>query len=114
MLYYNQIWLKFREAEKAAVEQRMGNIFQIIKKLCGKKTNTNIPVRDKQGTLITSDREQEDRWKDNFKENLNKPDPTITAEMKEAEVDHEIDTELPSKTEIRIAIKSLKNNKAPG
>ena len=57
-----------REAEKAASEQRMGDVYQITKKLCGQKRNTNMPVRDKQGALITSEKEQESRWKEHFEE----------------------------------------------
>ena len=41
------------EAEKAAAEQRMGDLYQITRKLCGKRRNTNMPVRDKHGKLIT-------------------------------------------------------------
>ena len=41
------------EAEKAAAEQRMGDLYQITRKLCGKRRNTNVPVRDKHGKLIT-------------------------------------------------------------
>ena len=41
------------EAEKAAADQRMGHLYQITRKLCGKR-NTNMPVRDKHEKLITS------------------------------------------------------------
>lgn len=76
-----------REAEKAASEQRMGDIYQITKKLCGQKINACMSVRDKQGTLITSENEQEKRWKEHFEEVLNRPDPNSTADIPEAETD---------------------------
>ena len=103
-----------REAEKAATDQRMGDVFQITKKLCGKKSNINIPVRNKQGTLLTSEKEQEERWTEHFKEVLNRPDPVVTPDIAEAEVDLDINLETPNKEEILKVIKCLKNNKAPG
>ena len=79
-----------------------------------RKTNINIPVRNKQGKLLTSEKEQEESWKDHFREVLNRPDQPQTAEIREAEIDLEINTDAPSKEEILKTIKSLKNNKAPG
>lgn len=46
-----------------------------------------MSVRDKQGTLITSENEQEKRWKEHFEEVLNHPDPNSTADIPEAETD---------------------------
>ncbi|XP_063442397.1 uncharacterized protein LOC134722706 [Mytilus trossulus] len=102
------------EAEKAASEQRMGDLYQITKKLCCQKRNTNMPVKDKQGNLITSEREQENRWNEHFKEVLNRPEPETTANIPIAEHDLEVNIEIPSRSEIIKAVKSLKNNKAPG
>ncbi|XP_052080744.1 uncharacterized protein LOC127718727 [Mytilus californianus] len=102
------------EAEKAASEQRMGDLYQITKKLCGHKRNTNMPVKDKQGNLITSEREQESRWNEHFKEVLNRPEPETTANIPIAEHDLEVNIEILSISEIIRAVKSRKNNKAPG
>ena len=41
-----------KEDEKAASYHEMGNVFQITQKLCGKKSNINISVTIKQGTLL--------------------------------------------------------------
>lgn len=103
-----------REAEKAASEQRMGDLYQITKKLCGQGRKTNMPVKDKQGKLITSEKEQDDRWKEHFEEVLNRPEPSSQAHIQEAHIDLDIATEKPSKAEIFKAITSLKNNKASG
>ena len=71
------------EAEKAASDQIMGAVYEITKKLCDQKRNANklTPVKDKQGSLImiTSEKEQEIRWKDYFEEFLNHPEPQNTA-----------------------------------
>ncbi|XP_061171309.1 uncharacterized protein LOC133180881 [Saccostrea echinata] len=104
-----------REAEKAASEQRMGDLYQITKKLSGRKRKTNIPVKDKQGNLIKSEREQDERWRKHFEEVLKCPEPNELAHIQEADIDLEIETEEPSKAEIHKAITTtLKNNKAPG
>ena len=54
------------EAEKAAAEQRMGVLYQIIRNLCGKRRNTNMPVRDKHGKLIPSEQQLQERWNEHF------------------------------------------------
>lgn len=45
-----------RESEKAATEQRIGDLYQIAKKLSGKRRTTNMPGKDNQGNLITSEK----------------------------------------------------------
>lgn len=45
-----------REAEKAATEQRIRDLYQIVKKLSGKRRKTIMPVKDKQGNLIASEK----------------------------------------------------------
>ena len=93
------------EAEKAAAGQRIGELYQITRKLYGKRRNTNMPVRDKHGKLITSEQQIQKRWNEHFEEVLNRPEPTEVAEIPEAETDLEINTEKPSKIEI---IKALR------
>ena len=73
-----------------------------------------MPVKDKQGNLITSEREQDERWREHFEEVLNRPEPIELAHIPEADTDFEIETGEPSKAEIYKAITALKNNKAPG
>lgn len=52
-----------REAEKDAIEQRKRDVYQIAKKLSGKRRKTNMAVKDKQGNLITSKKEKRARLK---------------------------------------------------
>lgn len=73
-----------------------------------------MPIREKQGTMITSEKEKEKRWKIHFEELLNRPDPHGRTELSEADTNLEINTDEPSKLETIATIKSLKNNKAPG
>ena len=89
-------------------------MYQITKRLCGKSRNVNTPVKDKQGALLASEKEQQDRWSEHFKEVLNRPVPETTVDIPEALEDLDICTDIPSKEEIQEAINSLKINKAPG
>ncbi|CAG2201722.1 unnamed protein product [Mytilus edulis] len=103
-----------REAESAASNQRMGQIYQVTKQLSGKKAKINMPIKDKNNNMLTTERDQYLRWKEHFQEVLNRKDPDELTIIPEAPIDLEIDTDPPSKQEIQKAIKSLKNKKAPG
>ncbi|KAK6970979.1 craniofacial development protein 2, partial [Biomphalaria glabrata] len=50
------------DAEKAAEQRDMKRLYDITRTLAGRNTNTNKPVKDKQGKIITSDVGQKDRW----------------------------------------------------
>lgn len=54
-----------------------------------------MTIREKQDTMITSEKEQEKRWKEHFEEILNRPDPRT--EISEADTNLEINTDEPSK-----------------
>jgi hypothetical protein len=96
-----------REAESAASNQRMGQIYQVTKQLSGRKAQVSMPIKDKNNNMLTTEQEQYSRWKEHVQEVLSRKDP-------EAPMDLEIDTDPPSTLEIQKAIKSLKNKKAPG
>ena len=54
------------------------------------------------------------RWREHFKQILNRADPSILADIPEAEEDLDISMEPISLHEVKDAISKLKNNKAPG
>jgi len=66
-----------------------------------------------QGRLLTTEREQKAHWAEHFKDVLNRPPPTVEADIQEAETNLDVNTDPPNKQEIIAAIKTLKNNKAP-
>ena len=104
-----------RQAEDAAQKKEQGQIYKLTKLVCGKyRANTNVPIKDKDGKLLTTAKEQDTRWAEHFKEILNRPPPVQTSEILEAQNDLDIDTSAPTIDEIITAIKSLKNGKSPG
>ena len=103
------------QAEEAAIKGEQGKVYKITKIISGKyRGTTNSPIEDKQGRLLTTEAEQEARWAEHFNEVLNRPPPTVEADIQEAEVDLDVSSIPPTKEEVIAAIKSLKNGKAPG
>ena len=90
-------------------------MYKITKLICGKyQANANTIIKDKQGSLLTTERQQQERWTEHFREILNRPPPEDNADSPEAADDLDINTWLPEKEEIIKAIKLLRNGKAPG
>ena len=103
------------QAEEASQEGRQGEVYRLTKVISGKfRGTTDAPVKGKDGRLLTTEKEQEERWREHFSEVLNRPPPPTITEIPEAETDLDISIEPPSKQEIIAAIKTLKNKKAPG
>ena len=63
------------EAEQAAGRQDLKTLYSITKTLNGKYTHSNVPVRDKEGKVLSKESEQVPRWKEHFESLLNRPDP---------------------------------------
>jgi hypothetical protein len=61
-----------REAESAASNQKMGQIYQVTKQLSGKKAQVNMPIKDTNNNTLRTEREQYLRWKEHFQEVLNR------------------------------------------
>jgi len=105
-----------KQAQDAAEKREQGHLYQITKQICGKYkgNNNNTLIKDKNGKLLTTEKEQDERWTEHFKEILNRPPPANGAIIEESAEDLEININPPSKVEIVTAIKTLKNRKTPG
>ncbi|XP_005107012.2 uncharacterized protein LOC101846162 [Aplysia californica] len=64
-----------RGAEEAAGAGNMRGLYETTKKLAGRYKNAGVPVKDKDGKLLTNPDEQKERWKEHFKELLSRPRP---------------------------------------
>ena len=102
------------EAETAARQGNMRDLYNTTKKLAGKFGKPERPVKHKQGRVIQGEDEQKNRWKEHFEELLNRPAPAEPPDIQPAENDLPIDCDEPSKEEIRRAIGQLKKGKASG
>ncbi|VDO53654.1 unnamed protein product [Schistosoma margrebowiei] len=101
-------------AEKAAREGNMKQLYDTTKKLAGKYSKPERPVKDKEGKPITEIQQQRNRWVEYFEELLNRPAPMNPPDIEAAHTDLPIDVDPPTKEEIRMAVRQIKNGKAAG
>ena len=102
------------QAETAARKGNSGELYKITKLLAGKPLSKSSTLKNKQGDILTTEKEKADRWVEHFKEVLNRPLPNNVANPPPASNDLNIRTDPPNENEIRKALESLKPNKAPG
>ena len=102
------------QAEIAAGQGNLKDLYLTTKKLAGKSQTTDKPVKDKDGNPLTTREEQLKRWTEHFRELLNRPAPKTPPDIPPAETELPINCDIPSKAEIRKAITTLKNGKAAG
>jgi len=58
--------------EAAAQKQEQGTVYRIAKEICGGQRRGKAPACSKQGALLTTEKEQEERWAVHFQEVLKK------------------------------------------
>ncbi|CAG2246715.1 unnamed protein product [Mytilus edulis] len=102
------------QAEEAANMRNMKDLYDTTKKLAGKFRQTGQQVKDKNGKVLTTIEEQIARWAEYFKELLNRPPPANTPVINKADEELHINLNLPTKVEIKQAVKKLKSGKAAG
>ena len=103
-----------KKAEIAAKQHRMKYLYDLTKKLAGKKSYTSKPIKDKHWNTLTKQEDQLRRWGEYFEELLNRPPQPIPVAIPEAELMLDVNTTKPNKEEIAKAIRNQKNGKAPG
>ena len=64
-----------KEAEDASAKGNMKQLYEKTRTLAGKYKRTDRPIKDKKGYVPTSDEDQLKRWREHFKELLNRPPP---------------------------------------
>ncbi len=104
-------------AEKAQRAADFGSIkivYNITKQLsCKYNKSIDETVKAKDGKILTTENKVAERSKAHFKEVINRPEPEITAEPEPGRK-LELAITLPTFQEVKSAITSLKNDKAPG
>ncbi|VDO81718.1 unnamed protein product [Schistosoma margrebowiei] len=84
-------------AEKAAREGNMKQLYDTTKKLSGKYSKPERPVKDKEGNPITEIQQQRNRWVEYFEELLNRPAPMNPPDIEAAHTYLPIDVNPPTK-----------------
>ena len=102
------------EAESAAGSGDIKKLYNIVKQLSGSTKKGSRPIRNKDGVMLGKLDDQLQRWKEHFEEILNRPRPAATPILGEPESELRIRTDCITKSEIRKALKSMKNGKAAG
>ena len=91
-------------------------MYRIVRDLTGKRSNTNIPIKNKQNRILSTEEEQNKRWIEHFSETLNQEVPINTFDIITAATDEDANIyqgEI-SVQEVEVALRKLKNNRAPG
>ncbi|VDP30433.1 unnamed protein product [Schistosoma curassoni] len=89
----------------------MKQLYNTTKKLVGKYSKPERPVKDKKGRPTTEIQQQRNRWLEYFEELLNRPAPMNPPDIEAAHTDIPIDVNPPTMEEIRIATRQIKGGK---
>ena len=103
-----------RQAETAAGQVNMRDLYLVTKKVTGKFQQTDKLVMDKNGNPLTTTNEQLKRWAEHVRELLNRPTPDTPPDIPPVEKELPISCDKPSKAEIKMAIMTLRGGKAAG
>ncbi|VDP50043.1 unnamed protein product [Schistosoma margrebowiei] len=101
-------------AEKAARQGNMKQLHDTTKKLSGKYSKPERPVKDNEGNPITEIQQQPNRWVEYFEELLNRPAPMNPPDIEAVHTDLLTDVNPLTTEEIRMAVRQMKNGKAAG
>mgnify|MGYP003683274515 CR=1 FL=1 len=72
-----------QEAENACSKGDIKTLYNITRQLSGNPTSANAPIRDADGKILTKTEDQLARWRDHFKQILNRPPPVDPPELVE-------------------------------
>ncbi|VDO81528.1 unnamed protein product [Schistosoma margrebowiei] len=83
----------------------MKQLYDTTKKLTGKYSKPERPVKDKEGKPITEIQQQRNRWVEYFEELLNNPAPMNPPDIELAQAHLPMYVNPPTTEEIRMAIR---------
>ena len=104
-----------KEAESAATIGDSKTLYRIVKDLSGADRKSGCPIKDDNGTTLSTHEEQLKQWRHHFEAVLNCPEPAVLHDFA-AETVPQLDICLEefSAAEVQSAIRKLKNNKSAG
>ena len=92
----------------------MKGVYEATKKLCGKYSRPEVPVKDRNNARLIGQEAQLQRWAEHFQELLNRPSPDEPPDVQPADTGLDINCDAPTREEIAKAISKLNNGKAAG
>ena len=92
----------------------MKHLYDVTIKLAVIYKHTDKHIKDENGNVRTSDENQLKRWREHFKELLNRPPPQNPSDIAPSEDVLHINCERPSKAEIEKTIHNVKIGKDMG
>jgi len=107
---------KGREAEEAAGKNDSKTLYRIVRELTRMSNNSSVPLKNKKGETLLTEREQAARWVEHFNEVLNQPIPDDLFDFSREDVVGTISVKSTDidENETYKAVKKLKKNKAAG
>lgn len=103
------------KAEIAAKANDMKTVYEITRKLSRRKQNQSTQIRDKEGNLLKTEIDIQNRWKEYFTEIYTQQEnPTEIGSRNQNYQELDISTDQIRKDEVNRAINKLKNGKAAG
>lgn len=110
-----------REAEQletAAKNNNMSEVFKMLRRIRAGPRHKSSLVKDTHGNIISIESDCIARWQEHFSQLLHHPpvplDPDLTNAASEVSSDEDDAVDPVTLEEVSLALKSLKNNKAPG
>ncbi|VDP30693.1 unnamed protein product [Schistosoma mattheei] len=92
----------------------MKQLYYTTKKLAGKYSEPERPVKDNEGRSIAEIQQQWNKWVEYFEEILNMLASMNSSDIEAAHTDLPIYVNPPTTEEIEMAIRQIKSGKAPG
>ena len=106
---------KAEEAELFAEEKNYREFYATLNAVYAQKTKNSHPVKSKDGVLLTSPQDIQDRWVEHFSELLNQPTDVNMNILDDIEQQLIIDSlNDPTEEELVTALKNTKLGKSPG
>ena len=106
-----------KEAETAANNGNLKGVYDATRTLSGEWKRTIDVVKDKNGKLLTNERDVQARWQEHFRDILNRPapeNPITDTDIQRAPPIDDIRTDYVQVVEIKEAIRHMKSRRSGG
>ena len=112
----HEVWLNemMEEMKDNLRRHRQGDFFKKLRDLTASRVKPTSTILDERGHPIQTSEERLSRWKRHFEGVLNVPSTVEAAVIADVEDQATTDSREITREEVELAVRKLKNNKAPG